>query len=79
MIYATDGGTIAEEWFRAPAKIGSDGLVQAAVPAGATHCYLNLVDEKNFLVSYPRPDQKPVGPKKIASFSGTAIPVAAIP
>ena len=79
LIYATDGGTIAEEWFRAPAKIGSGGLVQAAVPAGATHCYLNLVDEKNFLVSYPRPDQKPVGPKKIASFSGTAIPVAAIP
>jgi hypothetical protein len=75
LIYATDGGTIAEEWFRAPAKIGSDGLVQAAVPAGATHCYLNLVDEKNFLVSHPQPAQKPVGPKKIASFSASAIPV----
>ena len=75
MIYATDGGTIAEEWFRVPAKIGSEGQVQAAVPAGATHCYLNLVDEKNFLVSYPQSSQKPAGPKKIASFSGTAIPV----
>jgi arylsulfatase A-like enzyme len=76
LIYATDGGTIAEEWFRAPAKIGSQGQVQADVPAGATHCYLNLVDEKNFLVSHPQPAQKPVGPKKIASFSGTAIPVS---
>jgi arylsulfatase A-like enzyme len=75
LIYATDGGTIEEEWFHAPAKIGSDGLVLAAVPAGATHCYLNLVDEKNFLVSHPQPAQKPAGPKKIASFSGTAIPV----
>jgi hypothetical protein len=79
LIYATDGGTIAEEWFRAPAKIGSGGLVQAAVPAGATHCYLNLVDEKNFLVSHPQAASKPVGPKKIASFSGAAIPVAALP
>jgi hypothetical protein len=75
LIYATDGGTIAEEWFRAPAKIVSEGQVQADVPAGATHCYLNLVDEKNFLVSHPQPAQKPAGPKKIASFSGTAIPV----
>ena len=79
LIYATDGGTIAEEWFRAPAKIGSGGLVQAAVPAGATHCYLNLVDEKNFLVSHPQAASKPLGPKKIPSFSGTAIPVAALP
>ena len=79
LIYATDGGTKAEEWFRAPAEIVSDGRVQVAVPAGATHCYLNLVDEKNFLVSYPQPYQKPAGPKKIASFSGSAIPVAALP
>lgn len=79
LIYATDGGTTAEEWFRAPAKIVSDGQVQAVVPAEATHCYLNLVDEKNFLVSHPQPAHKPTGPKKIASFSGTAIPVAPLP
>jgi arylsulfatase A-like enzyme len=79
LIYATDGGTNAEEWFRAPAEIGNNGQVQALVPAGATHCYLNLVDEKNFLVSHPRPAQNPSGPEKIASYSGTAIPVAPLP
>jgi arylsulfatase A-like enzyme len=79
LIYATGGGTIAEEWFRAPAEIGNDGQVLAAVPAGATHCYLNLVDENNFLVSHPRPVQQPSGPRKIASFSGTAIPVTPHP
>ena len=79
LIYATDGGTIAEEWFRAPAEIVNDGRVQSAVPAGATHCYLNLVDSRNFLVSHPQAANKPTGPKKIASYSGTAIPVAPLP
>ena len=73
LIYATDGGTNAEEWFRVPAKIASEGKVEAVVPAAASHCYLNLVDEKNFLVSHPRPAQKPAGSKNIPSYSGAAI------
>lgn len=79
LLYATDGGTNAEEWFRAPAEIGDDGRVQATIPAAATHCYLNLVDEKNFLVSHPRPVPEPSGTGNIASFSSSAMPVATHP
>lgn len=53
LIYTLNGGECYEEWFRLPAKITSRGTVVAEIPSGTTHCYLNLIDEKNFLVSYP--------------------------
>jgi arylsulfatase A-like enzyme len=61
LIYTLNGGQKYEEWFRAPAKIlaGSKGV--AELPAGTTHCYINLIDENNFLVSYPSVTSDPKG------------------
>ena len=33
----------------------SGGKVRAKLPKGSTHYFFNLVDEKNFLVSFPVP------------------------
>ena len=54
VIYAIHGGEHAEEWFRAVGEI-DNGVVKATLPPEATHAYINLVDENNFLVSHPKP------------------------
>ena len=53
LIYTTNGGNRDEEWLRSEANIDSPGIVVAKLPEGTTHFYLNLIDEKNFLVCYP--------------------------
>ena len=53
LIYTRNGGDFYEEWFREPATLLSDGKVSARLPEGATHYLINLIDENNFLVSYP--------------------------
>ncbi|MEP2776154.1 MAG: sulfatase [Luteolibacter sp.] len=53
LIYTLNYGDRYEEWFRAPATVVSDSTVTAKLPTGTTHIYLNLIDENNFLVSYP--------------------------
>ncbi|TWU19801.1 sulfatase [Allorhodopirellula heiligendammensis] len=53
LIYTLNGGKQFEEFFRAPATLAPDGTVLAELPAGTTHYFLNLIDEHNFLVSYP--------------------------
>ncbi|MEX1048673.1 MAG: sulfatase [Akkermansiaceae bacterium] len=53
LIYTLNGGTRYEEWFRAFAKVDSSSLASAELPKGTTHYYLNLIDENNFLRSYP--------------------------
>lgn len=60
LIYTLNGGKKYEEWFRTPATVSADSTVSVQLPAGTTHFYLNLVDENNFLVSYPalKPGQK---------------------
>jgi uncharacterized sulfatase len=58
VIYAIHGGDKAEEWFRASAKIDNK-VVEATLPPEATHAYINLVDENNFLLSHPKPVQAP--------------------
>ncbi|MDF7799960.1 sulfatase [Pontiellaceae bacterium B1224] len=52
LIYTLNGGEEYEEWFRAPVTL-SGTTASVELPAGTTHYYLNLVDENNFLVSYP--------------------------
>ena len=52
LIYTQNGGDKYEEWFRAPAQL-KGGTVSAELPAGTTHYYVNLVDENQFLISYP--------------------------
>jgi arylsulfatase A-like enzyme len=53
LIYTTNGGHRYEEWFKADAQINSDATVTVTLPKGTTHYIINLIDEHNFLVSYP--------------------------
>lgn len=53
LIYTDNGGARYEEWYRKPATIASDSLITAELPEGTTHYYINLIDENNFLESYP--------------------------
>lgn len=54
LIYTLNGGEQYEEWFRMDAVVGKDGVVRATLPKGTTHYIFNLVDEYQFMVSYPR-------------------------
>lgn len=53
LIYTLNGGEKYEEWFRVPDIDKSSTTASAELPTGTTHYYLNLIDENNFLVSYP--------------------------
>jgi len=55
LIYTVNGGEkgFHEEWFYAPATVVPGNKVSATLPAGTTHYVVNLIDENNFLVSYP--------------------------
>jgi len=53
LIYTLNGGHRYEEWFRTAAKLQSGNRILAALPEGTTHYVINLIDENNFLVSYP--------------------------
>ena len=52
LMFTTLGGDPNEEWFPAPAVI-ENGSVVATLPAETTHYIFNVVDENNYLVSYP--------------------------
>ena len=51
LMYTRNGGQKYEEWFRMDASI-KGGQVSANLPSRTTHYIFNLIDEKNFLVSY---------------------------
>ena len=70
LIYTLNGGDRYEEWFRMPASLTGSGRVTAQLPKGTTHYYLNLVDENQFLRSYPEVV------KKGKSFIDSALSVA---
>ena len=53
LIYTTEGTHPRAEWFRRPARLIPGQQVAVTLPPGATHYFINLVDENNFLVSYP--------------------------
>ena len=53
LIYTLNGGARYEEWFRIPAKLVQGNKATAQLPEGTTHYFLNLIDENNFLRSYP--------------------------
>ncbi len=53
LIYSKNGNGRYEEWFRVPAVVVSDNTVTAELPQGTTHYFINLIDENNFLISYP--------------------------
>jgi arylsulfatase A-like enzyme len=54
LLYTLNGGQQYEEWFRTPAELLPNRKVTAELPEGTTHFVLNLIDENNFLISYPQ-------------------------
>ncbi|MDX2430295.1 MAG: sulfatase-like hydrolase/transferase, partial [Bacteroides sp.] len=54
LLYTLNGGERYEEWYRDDAILEQDHLARAALPVGTTHYLFNLVDEYQFMVSYPR-------------------------
>ena len=56
LIYAVPAGgkkgQESAEWFRAFGEF-ENGQIKAALPKEATQCFINLIDENNFMVSYP--------------------------
>jgi len=69
LIYSLNGGGQYEEWFRMAATLQDNNEVAAELPEGTTHYYLNLIDENQFLRSYP----EVVGNKKSKSFAEAAL------
>ena len=53
LLYTLNGGERYEEWFRQPATLAPNLKVFAQLPEGTTHYIINLIDENNFLQSYP--------------------------
>jgi arylsulfatase A-like enzyme len=73
LIYTLNGGERYEEWFRKPATLVSGSRVMAQLPAGTTHYFINLIDEHNFLESYPEVWDMSTQAKQKKPFSTTAI------
>lgn len=75
LIYTLNAGEKYEEWFREPATVSTDSTVTARLPAGATHYFINLIDENNFLESYPDVmDMREIANRKIP-YSAVALSV----
>ena len=53
LVYSLNGGGEYEEWFRMLMAPAGNSAFAAVLPEGTTHYFVNLIDENNFLVSYP--------------------------
>jgi arylsulfatase A-like enzyme len=53
LIYSLNGRKQYEEWFRVKGQKNPGPKINFSIPQGSTHYFLNLIDEHNFLVSYP--------------------------
>ncbi len=53
LLYTLNGGEKPEEWFRVSADLSAKNTAEAMLPIGTTHYLINLIDENNFLVSFP--------------------------
>jgi len=73
LIYTTEGDHLRAEWFSCSAKLVPDNKVVATLPPGATHYFIYLRDENNFLVTYP--DLPKMVKRKKPRFSDTALEV----
>ena len=76
LIYSPNGGDRNEEWLRVSAELKGDGQVVAILPGDATHYFINLIDENNFLVSYREVDESKRKQLK-ARYDALALPVKA--
>lgn len=53
LIYTLNAGDKYEEWFRVTMKLTGKDSHTGQLPKGATHFFINLIDENQFLVSHP--------------------------
>ncbi|MGB0993754.1 MAG: alpha/beta hydrolase [Akkermansiaceae bacterium] len=69
LLYTDNGGHRYEEWYPIPAKLLVDGKVTATLPKGTTHYLINLIDENNYLISYPGGFKKDARDKKYSEYA----------
>lgn len=64
-IYTTKAAEAENEWFRVIGEV-DNGVAKAVLPPDATDTYINLIDENNFMVSYPKKasEEKGDGPSE---------------
>ncbi|MDF7824630.1 sulfatase-like hydrolase/transferase [Pontiellaceae bacterium B12227] len=74
LLYTLNGGHHYEEWFRTPAMLQPGNNVSAVLPEGTTHYVINLIDENNFLVSYPEMVDMITAAKQKRLYSIQALP-----
>jgi len=73
LIYTLNGGERSEEWYRTPASLLPDRKVSAQLPEETTHYVINLIDENNFLVSYPEMIDMVTKSKAKSNYSASAL------
>ena len=74
LIYTKNGGKRYEEWFRTATTIKKNDTVVAKIPEGTTHFYLNVIDENQFLRSYPEVlDPKQPSKSKLKNYAQRAL------
>ena len=77
LIYTLNGGKRYEEWFRIRAVLAPGCKATAVLPKGTTHYVFNLIDENQFLRSYPElPDMGQLRKTK-STYSAHALDVKA--
>lgn len=77
LFYTLNGNERYEEWFRMTATLDRDKrTVTASLPEGTTHYVVALVDEHNFLVSYPEVPDGVAMSKAKAGYAAHAIDAA---
>ena len=54
LIYSLNGGERYEEWYRIKGGVRKKNEISFSLPKETTHYFLNLIDENNFLISYPQ-------------------------
>ncbi len=74
LMVTPNGGEKYEEWFRKEAVLSGNTLT-VELPEGCTHYLFNLIDENNFLVSYPELDDVKTARKNNKKYSEYAIQV----
>ena len=73
LIYTTQKENIGyQEWFRKPMALVGEDQAEVTLPKGTKHYFVNLIDEHQFLVCYPKIGDKNT-PKKKSPFVSQAL------
>jgi len=73
LLYTLNGSKRYEEWFRATAELSGENTAEVILPAGTTHYFINLIDENNFLVSFPEFKNRKITKKNKGKYSIDAL------